>query len=143
VNANTALEAQMLGDPFAPIGVLAESDGHVLLMGVDHTVNTSIHYAEKIVGRKQFIRWALTIDGVRECASWPGCSAGFEAIGAYIDRDMRWVNVRNAVISTVSLERLIEVVAAVIEKDPLALLCSRQDCERCRAVKENHQEVNE
>jgi aminoglycoside 3-N-acetyltransferase len=62
-----------LDDPLAPVGALAEENGTVLLIGVNHTVNTSIHYAEKIAGRKQFIRWALTPQGVRECPGFPGC----------------------------------------------------------------------
>ena len=39
--------------------------------GVDHRVNTSIHYAEKHGGRLQFIRWALLQDRVVECPGFP------------------------------------------------------------------------
>lgn len=46
VGAERILETQTLQEPFAPIGVLAEEDGWVVLINVDHTVNTSIHYAE-------------------------------------------------------------------------------------------------
>ncbi len=80
VKANNALNAQTIYNPFAPIGALADQDGWVLLLGVDHTVNTSIHYAEKLAGRRRFVRWGLTKKRVIECPEFPGCSDGFEAI---------------------------------------------------------------
>src|SRR4030067_342961 len=53
VRADAALDTQTLYNPLAPIGALAEDDGWVLLIGVDPTVNTSIHYAQKIAGGKE------------------------------------------------------------------------------------------
>src|SRR5512138_3245967 len=55
IRTDAALETQTLYNPFAPIGMLADQGGWVLLMGTDHTVNTSIHYAEKLAGRRQFV----------------------------------------------------------------------------------------
>ena len=60
VNAQPFLESQTIVEPLAPFRLLVEQRGWVLLMGVDHTVNTAIHYAERLAGRKQFVRWALT-----------------------------------------------------------------------------------
>ena len=80
IYADKFLAAQTLQNPLGPIGALAEADGWVLLLGVDHTVDTSIHYAEKLAGRKQFTRWALLSDRIIECPGFPGDSAGFDAI---------------------------------------------------------------
>jgi aminoglycoside 3-N-acetyltransferase len=77
INMNEAIEQQTLDEPLAPIEWLVEHQGYVLLLGVDHTVNTSIHVAEKIAGRKSFIRWALTPRTIYECPNFPGCSEGF------------------------------------------------------------------
>ena len=63
MNVGPALESQSLQEPLAPIEWLYRQNGYVLLIGVDHTANTSIHYAEKLAGRKQFTRWALTSSG--------------------------------------------------------------------------------
>ncbi len=52
IGADQILDTQTLQEPFAPIGALAEEDGWVVLINVDHTVNTSIHYAEKLAGRR-------------------------------------------------------------------------------------------
>lgn len=135
INADLPLFTQTLYEPLAPIGALAEQDGWVVLINVDHTVNTSIHYAEKLAGRKQFIRWALMGDRVVECPSYPGDSMGFQAIEDYISFDTRRVALGGAFVQAVPLKRLFEVVQNLIKKDPLALLCERTECERCMAVR--------
>jgi len=135
VNADFTLFTQTLYEPLAPIGALVEQDGWVVLINVDHTVNTSIHYAEKLAGRKQFIRWALKDDRVVECPNYPGDSLGFQAIEEHIKFEARRVEIGEAFIQAVPLKRLFEVVQELIKKDPLALLCERTDCERCMAVR--------
>src|SRR5574342_551705 len=80
INVNDALVSQTLYHPLAPIGWLADRDGWVLLLGVDQTVNTGIHYAERLAGRRQFVRWAITGNRIIECPGFPNCSDGFEAI---------------------------------------------------------------
>jgi aminoglycoside 3-N-acetyltransferase len=135
VNADYTLFTQTLYEPLAPIGALAEQNGWVVLINVDHTVNTSIHYAEKLAGRKQFIRWALAEDRVVECPNYPGDSTGFQAIEEHIRDDTRRVEIGDAFIQAVPLKRLFAVVQSLIKKDPLALLCERTDCERCMAVR--------
>jgi aminoglycoside 3-N-acetyltransferase len=135
VNARTALAEQSLADPLAPIGVLAKQDGWVLLLGVDHTVNSSIHYAEKLAGRKQFVRWALTPQGVRECPGFPGCSAGFHAIAPEVEKYTRQVKIGNALVRAVPLRMLFRAVITQIKQNPLALLCQQADCPRCNEIR--------
>ena len=135
INADLTLFTQTLYEPLAPLGALAEQEGWVVLINVDHTVNTSIHYAEKLAGRRQFIRWALLGDRVAECPNFPGDSLGFQAIEPYIEPDTRRVNMGEAFVQAVPLQRLFDAVQGLIRKDPLALLCERMDCERCNAIK--------
>jgi aminoglycoside 3-N-acetyltransferase len=130
-----ALATQTLFEPLAPIAVLAEQNGWVVLINVDHTVNTSIHYAEKLAGRRQFVRWALNENRVVECPGYPGDSSGFQAIEEYIKPDTRSVEISGGFIQAVPLKRLFEAVQELVKKDPLALLCERLDCERCNAVR--------
>jgi aminoglycoside 3-N-acetyltransferase len=135
IHADAILNSQTLFDPLAPIGALADQDGWVLLLGVDHRVNTSIHYAEKLAGRMQFIRWALLPDRVVECPGFPGDSEGFEAIAPAVEKFTRRVEIGNALVQAVHLRSLIRVVADQLKENPFALLCQRQDCERCNAVR--------
>jgi len=135
IGANAILNTQTIYNPLAPIGALAEQDGWVLLLGVDHRVNTSIHYAEKLAGRIQFIRWALMQDRVVECPGFPGDSEGFESIAPAVEKYTRRVEIGNALVQAVHLRSLIKVVVDQIRGNPFALLCQNPDCERCMAVR--------
>jgi aminoglycoside 3-N-acetyltransferase len=135
INSEKFLSVQTLVDPLAPVGWLEKANGWVLLVGVDHTVNTSIHFAEKLAGRRQFIRWALTPKGVVECPGFPGCSAGFQAIVPDMEKFTRRVQIGGALVQAMPLKMLFKVVVARIKQDPLALLCQQDDCERCDTVR--------
>lgn len=133
-----ALETQTLADPLAPIRVITEQGGWVLLLGVNHTRNTSIHYAEKLAGRKQFIRWALTPEGIVECPGFPGCSDGFQAIMPRLEVVSRRVTIGKALVQAIPIKDLITAVVTLISEDPLSLLCNRPTCERCNAIRKAH-----
>jgi len=135
INAEKIIASQTLTDPVAPLGLLEQADGWVVLMGVDHTVNTCIHYAEKLAGRRQFMRWALTPKGVVECPSFPGCSAGFQSIAPDMEKFTRKVQIGGSLVQAVPLKMLIKMVVGRIKKDPLALLCQQEDCERCGEIR--------
>ncbi len=134
-NAEWALAAQSMAEPLGPISALQERNGWAVLLGVDHTVNTSIHYAERLAGRRTFVRWALTPKGVVECPGFPGCSAGFQAIAPDLERYTRRVKIGNATVQAVPLAMLFKAVITRIKKDPLALLCQQADCERCNQIR--------
>ncbi len=136
IRAENFLASQTIQNHLAPIAALAEADGWVLLLGVDHTVNTSIHYAEKLEGRKQFLRWALMPNRIVECPGFPGNSAGFNTIAPVLVNDTRAIQIGNTVVQAVSLRVLFVNVIRILKENPLALLCQQDDCERCNAVRE-------
>ncbi len=135
IGVEEAIETQTLEEPFAPILHIKEQEGWVILIGVDHTVNTSIHAAEILSGRKTFTRWALTTRGVYECPNYPGCSDGFNQIQTMINGVSQTAQIGNAVIHAIPLRTLVNTVINAIHEDPLALLCENPDCERCSAVR--------
>jgi len=135
VNADRFLESQTIAEPLAPFRLLANEQAWVLLMGVDHTVNTALHYAEKLAGRKQFVRWALTPNGVVECPGFPGCSDGFDAFAPRLAHIVRKKWVGKALIQAIPLVDLIQIALTRLNEDPLALLCDHSYCERCSSVR--------
>ena len=135
INAKLILGSQTITEPLLCIETIKNAEGWVLLLGVDQTVNTSIHYAEGRAGRKQFVRWALTPKGVVSCPGFPGCSDGFEAVSSHLKDEIRRVEVGKAVIQAIPVVKLVDTVSAMIKDNPLALLCAREDCERCNAVR--------
>lgn len=135
-NADKFLAAQTMDDPLGPLGALEQAGGWVLLLGVNHTVNTSIHYVEKLAGRRTFVRWALTPRKVVECPHFPGCSAGFDVIAPDMEKYTRKVQVGKALVQAVPSTMLFKVVTARLKQDPLALLCQADDCERCNQIRD-------
>jgi aminoglycoside 3-N-acetyltransferase len=136
VNADRFLESQTIAEPLAPIRLLVAEKAWVLLLGVDHTVNTALHYAEKLAGRKQFVRWALTSSGVVECPGFPGCSDGFDAIGPRLSYNVRKKWVGKALLQAIPIVAQTHLASAWIREDPLALLCDHSYCERCRSIRQ-------
>lgn len=135
INVQDALRTQSLRDPLAPIGVLALRGAWVLLLGVDHSVNTSIHYAEKMRERRQFVRWAIAGGSrILECPGFPGCSSGFNAIAPELEQITRRTRIGNAEIRALPLTGLLETVERILRANPRALLCGSDDCSRCQAV---------
>jgi aminoglycoside 3-N-acetyltransferase len=137
MNASSYLESQTLAEPLKPLECLSEAKGWALLLGVDHTVNTSIHYAERLAGRKQFVRWALTPEGVVECPGFPGCSDGFGQLAPRLEPVARQMQVGTGLVQAVPLQELVATASAWIKADPLAMLCDRSYCERCAAVRKS------
>jgi aminoglycoside 3-N-acetyltransferase len=135
VNPEQAFDLQTLEAPLAPIKWLEEYDGDVLQLGVDYTVNTSLHYAEEKAERRRFIRWALTPQGVLECPAWPGCSRGFQAIAPRLEGVARRVALGTSTVEVIPLRDLIHITVSWIHEDPRALLCDELGCPRCAATR--------
>jgi len=132
------LMTQTMEEPLAPIGALADEDGWVLLIGVDQTANTAIHYGERLAGRRAFVRWALTKERIVECPGFPGDSTGFRSIAPDLEEFSRVAQVGEARVQAMPLKKLLEKVTARLRRNSLALLCNRPDCERCRAIEAAH-----
>ncbi len=143
VNAEEILEEQEIDEPLAPISALAEQDGWVLLLGVSHRVNTSIHLGERLAGRKTFVRWALMPDMVVKCSNFPSCSDGFDDIRPMLAPFAQTIRVGSAVVQAMPLQELIETVRNLVHSNPLALLCDRPECPRCNAVRDEVRKLRE
>lgn len=135
VNVREYLNKQMLNEPYAPIAAMFDANGWVLLVGVDHRSNTSIHLGERLAGRRMYIRWALMGDLVVKMENFPYCSDGFNAIAPLIEPFVKKVQVGNALIQAMPLQELVETTRQLVSADPTALLCSRTDCMACNTTR--------
>jgi aminoglycoside 3-N-acetyltransferase len=135
VGADELLARQSLTDPWGPIGELAARGGEVVLLGADHTANVALHLAEQRAGRKQFVRWALTAEGVVECPAFPGCSRGFAAIAPRLRGSAREAWLGSAHLQAIPLRDLLHTASAWMRQDPAALLCDDPACALCQAVR--------
>ena len=121
--------------PYLPIKKLMGLGGWVVLIGVDPSQNFSIHYAEFLVGRKQFLRWALTPDGISACPHFPGCPNGFHKLDYYLQDELRVNMIEDTKFCAVPLRTLIRTAGALLKEDPFALLCNDLQCIRCNLVR--------
>lgn len=129
-HAETILTTQSLDRPYQPVGALLDLDGWVLLLGVDFSSNTAIHYGEYLAGVPQLTRY-VPLDGEVRATSFPNCSADFEALRvpprarATIGKCEAWLY---------SVRDLIEATLRQIEIMPDFLICRYRYC-RCREVR--------
>ena len=127
-----ALSMQTLVEPLAPIDWLVAHKGWVILLGVDHSTNTSFHWAEHLVGRKGFLRWARGKDKIIPCPGFPGCSNGFNQAEEKLNSISRKVVLGKGLIRAFPLLPMITILTTQLRKSPNDLLCSDSSCLRCR-----------
>jgi aminoglycoside 3-N-acetyltransferase len=117
----------------SPLGRLAASGGHVLLLGVGHTANTTVHVGE-------FEADAPYLDipfdpgwPTHGADRFPGCSRAFGAIERPLRERgaIRDGRVGRAVAQLVPGAAVIEATVELLRADPAALLCTDPGCYRC------------
>jgi aminoglycoside 3-N-acetyltransferase len=130
-DAENLLRGQTLENPYGPIGELYRLDGLVILLGVDHRSNTSMHYGEYLAGQALLPRYVMVGEEVRE-TYFPNCSAAFDRIAPLLSgRSLRLEQGRIAVFR---VREVVDTTTEVILRDPEALLCNYLGC-RCQQVR--------
>lgn len=133
-HARQLIEAQRLGWPLGPIEALAELRGHVLLLGVDHTSNTTIHLAEQHLGRSRFYRYAKVAPGAwMELPNMSGAAHRFDEIEPELRPVTAEARIGDCRSRLVRVEDVLTCTSRLIVADPAALLCSDPGC-RCGAA---------
>ena len=75
--AKELIAAQEPLDVYGPYRRAYERGGYLLLIGVDLTKATPLHFSEQVAGRNSFRRWALGEDGEILEVEIGSCSNGF------------------------------------------------------------------
>jgi aminoglycoside 3-N-acetyltransferase len=117
----------------SPLGRLAAAGGYVLLLGVGHTANTTVHVGE-------FEAEAPYLDipfdpgwPAHGADRFPGCSRAFGAVERPLRerQAIRDGKVGGALAQLVPGAAVVEVTVELLRADPTALLCSDPGCYRC------------
>ena len=117
-----------------PIEELEALDGDVLLLGVTHTSNTTIHLAEQRLGRARFHRYALTAPHVwSELPNCGGESHRFDDLEPALRPATSEVMIGRCRARRIPVRTVLAATEAAIHADPAALLCPDQTC-RCGAA---------
>ncbi|MEQ1504564.1 MAG: AAC(3) family N-acetyltransferase, partial [Myxococcota bacterium] len=141
--AEALLRDHDLDDPEGdrgPVGRAWAADATVVLLGVDHDANTTIHLAESRLEMPHLEtlpdRWP-SIDPVTGARGWTPvrkttkCSDGFVKIGPSIAPFVRSAPVGDATARIVRSRDVVAVATAVLSANPTALLCDDPDCVHC------------
>ncbi len=129
--ASELVAKQTAQDVYAPLRALCEMDGVVLLMGVDLTKMTAIHYAEELAGRNLFVRWANGPDGKPMCASVGSCSNGFNQLAPFVEGIETRIEVGNSLWRVFPAKDVIARCADAIRENQEITRCNNPDCDRC------------
>lgn len=133
-HAQRLIDAQRLDWPLGPLEMLAKLDGDVLLLGVSHTSNTTIHLAEQLLGRSRFYRYAKTAPGVwMELPNIPGESHYFDELEPFCQAATQEVLIGLCRARRIPMRAILSATSRLILTNPNALLCSDADC-RCPAA---------
>lgn len=135
--AEAAVAAQSLLDPWGPLRWLQAEGGDVVLISADHTRNVAIHYVEAMAGRRTFTRWALMDRRVVELPGFPGCRRGFGAAAPILEPVTRRVHLDDWAIQGLPMGRMVQILLAFLQRDPMALLCDDPLCLLCHAVRQH------
>ena len=130
----------------SPVDRLAQRGGKVLLLGVGHTSNSTVHVAEEHAGlpkphRAEELK-LLMPDGriaTHTLDSSASCSAGFGAVeyGMRSHGEIRDHRLGSCLIQLMHGLGVIRRVREMIAAQPDVLLCTRDDCRSCQGVRRN------
>ncbi|MGI8587179.1 MAG: aminoglycoside N(3)-acetyltransferase [Chloroflexia bacterium] len=136
--AQVLTEAHPADDPLRPYRTLAAQGGRVLLLGVDHTRNTTVHAAEFIAGLPHLSgpghallrdRSAPGGSRVLTMPREPDCSLGFDALNDRVPR--REQQIGGCIAWLLEGRALLDTALDMLRADPATLLCDHPSCRTC------------
>jgi len=124
----------------SPLHRALDDGAKILLLGVDHTTNSSLHVAEAVADLPYRDQRAeterLTADGERETVvvNRVHCSKGFEQIRPLAEQAgiVTRGRIGDAEARLIDGDRLLAVAQSAFDADPGFLLCNTPDCDRCQ-----------
>ena len=117
----------------SPLGRLAAAGGHVLLLGVGHTANTTVHVGEFQAGAP-YLDIPFDPDWPAHGADrFPGCSRAFGTIERPLRERgaIRDGKAGRALAQLVPGSMVIDTTVELLSDEPASLLCTDPGCYRC------------
>jgi aminoglycoside 3-N-acetyltransferase len=141
--ADELLADQPLDDPEGPQGPVGrawKADAWVLLLGVDHDSNTTVHLAESLLEMPHLLElpdlWPDDSQGARIWRSvrkTTKCSDGFVKLRLPLQREgvIQTGHVGDAPVQLMRSQDVVAVAMELLAEDPTALLCDDPGCVHC------------
>lgn len=125
--------------PDSPVGRVHDLDGQVLLLGVTHSEDTTLHLAEAIAGVPYSISHpcVVEVDGEAKTVMIPEtdhCCRGFRRVDEWLGERQRRGKVGNADARLVRSRDVVRVAVERLRAEPLVFLCA-SGCDECDAAR--------
>lgn len=130
------IHGQSPENPLSPLEMLAQMQGHVLLMGTDLTSATILHLAEEKAGLPGLVRWAMLEGGEVVTCNVTGCSRGFERLQTSLSSIERRRIVRGSEWRIYPAQEMLHIATQYFREFPLGGICNFADCVRCQSRRE-------
>lgn len=132
--AESLVASQTVDDGYAPMRELIRQQGIVGLLGVGYERMSLLHYAEKLAGRRLFIRWAMNEHGEVINAEVGGCSIGFDHFAPYLNGLAKIAIVGKSLWRFYDAEAVATRASTLIKQKPTITQCDNPACAFCRDV---------
>jgi aminoglycoside 3-N-acetyltransferase len=129
--AEELISCQTAENVYAPFQKMMEGNGKIVMMGVDLTKMTAIHYAEQLSGRELFVRWALDKNGSTIRMREGSCSEGFNNLLPVVADLERQFTVGNSLWRIFPIKETVQACAEAIRKDRNITHCGDKNCIQC------------
>ena len=116
---------------YAPLDMLGQAGGSIVLMGVGLEALTLLHLAEQRAGRQLFWRWANDAAGRARAVAAGGCSDGFGRLAPVLDALTRETRVGRSRWRVLPARPALDVATEEIRKHPTMTHCGAEACARC------------
>ncbi len=135
VKALKIIRAQTPWNLYAPYDLIMKQDNaKIVLIDVDLTKATPLHYAELKAGRNMFIRWYKDSRDVVRPMRVGGCSNGFEKCRPFVEKIEKRVRTGTALWRIYPFQDFIETLTGAIKNHPDMTHCSDSSCQRCTDI---------
>jgi len=129
--AEELISCQTAEDVYAPFQKMMERSGKIVMMGVDLTKMTAIHYAEQLSGRELFVRWALDKNGSTMRLREGSCSEGFNNLAPFVADLEKQITVGKSLWRIFPIKETVLACADAIRNDKTITHCSDSSCIQC------------
>lgn len=116
---------------YAPLGRLTDMNGYILLIGVDLTSMTFLHYTEQEAGRTLFRRWANNRQGEPMMVTAGGCSGGFGQFKSVLQGIRQPHQTGRSLWQCYPAKETLQKAVDAIRKNPMITHCDNPSCGRC------------
>lgn len=129
--AEEIILGQTFQDVYEPLRKIYELGGKLILIGVDLTKATPIHFSEQLAGKNLFVRWVKNSKNEIVNVRVGSCSEGFNQLTPFVENIEDNIVVGNSKWRIYNFKEFIDSTTDAIRNNSEITHCDNKDCLRC------------